>query len=385
MKKDRKIISILFSIEAFMLAVLLIVAFFCTGNFEKSIDGKLEAPKRYGQLFPNSLYLNYFSSNSAYEPTDSQGVEYNYYTFNLTSEGITSNLFNNKEGLTSGLASSSLSDAQMMIKAAPNASNPTILSYGNLYIQNPYLRKNLSLKEVLSEPLQLKKLGTSNEPTVLIYHTHTREAYCVTEADRYNVKAAYNESKDNTKNVVAAGNEIMHTLLGKNIVTHHDTTVHTEQRINGDWKDCYYFGKQTLSSLLETYKEAQLVLDIHRDGVTDPNRDKIRHKTVVTDENGREYAQIMLVVGLNYNASFVEGDEFNPHWKDNFKLALLVIEKLEEKVPGISRGISLRREAYNQNLAQNTLLVEMGFDGNLVSEVSASSQLLGEVLAEIYS
>lgn len=388
MKKDRKILTILFSIEAFMLVVLLIVTIMTTSpssDLRKDTDMDSNVPGH----FHNSLYLNYFSANSSSANSTVVKDAYNYYTFNLTSDGITSNLYTDKTGLTTGLASSSLSESQITIQAAYKASAPTILEYGNLRIQNPYLRKNLSLQEVLSEPLQIKKITGDKETSVIVYHTHTREAYCVTEADRSNVKASYNESNDNTRNVVAAGNDICSVLSTNKIGSIHDTTVHYEKWSNGKQvQDCYDSGIHTLRGLLDKYQEAQLVIDLHRDGVTNPQTDKIRHYTTVRGEDGTEYAQIMLVVGLNYlnnNEVYTEGDEFNPYWKENFKLALLVIEKLEEKVPGITRGISLRREAYNQHLAPNTLLVEMGFDGNLVSEASASSKLLGEVLTEIYS
>ncbi|MBR5279593.1 MAG: stage II sporulation protein P, partial [Clostridia bacterium] len=232
---------------------------------------------------------------------------------------------------------------------------------------------------------KLKQISGLSDTSVVIYHTHTMEAYCKTEADRNNVAKKFNETTDNTRNVVAAGEWIRQMLLRNDINTTHSDKIHYEDRVNGVWQDCYYFGIQTLQDLLAEHIKTQLVMDIHRDGVTDPSRDKIRHKTTVKDADGNEYAQIMFVVGLNYNASYEQNDVYNPHWKDNFKLALLLLEKLEERVPGITRGISLRREAYNQHLAQNTLLVEMGFDGNLVSEVEQSSKLLGEIIAEVYS
>lgn len=392
MKNDRKIILFLFSLEIVMLAILTTVASFRSQPFKLS---KPEMQEEKGMLhsvgatredlFPDSLYLNYFTSQFETTVPDAPESLYNYYTFSFSADGVHTQLYDDDKELTSGITSSTLSDSQLTIRASRNASNPTILSYGNLYIQNPYVRSDLSLREILSEPLTLKKLTKQESTSVVLYHTHTMESYCRTEEDRYRVSNAYNETTDNTRNVVTAADRICETLLAGNIAAQHDITIHREGRVNGVWQDCYYFGVQTLTSLLEANKETQLVLDVHRDGVTNPNTDTIRYKSTVTGEDGTEYAQIMLVVGLNYNASYEKADEYNPYWKENFKLALLVIEKLEERVPGITRGISLRREAYNQHLAPNTLLVEMGFDGNLVSEAEASSKLLGSVLAEIYS
>ena len=62
----------------------------------------------------------------------------------------------------------------------------------------------------------------------------------------------------------------------------------------------------------------------------------------------------------------------------NFKLVFLLIQKLEEKVPGICSGIALRKTPYNQGLAPNSLLVEVGFEGNLVSEAQRSAEVLAE-------
>lgn len=384
MKNDRKIVYFLLGFELVLLSVLMLVAVLRVGNDSEVSSTPVYVP---GAIFEDSLYLNFYTSqyNGEVPKSEENQDEYNYYTFSLSNEGIQSQKHTEGIGLTSGLTASTLTDSQMTIKASSSASNPTIMTYGNLYIQNPYVRSPLSLKEVLSEPLKLKRLSGISDNTVIIYHTHTMEAYCKTEEDRYRVQKAYNETQDNTRNVVTAGEWIRSSLTKHDINTLHDLTIHYEDRVNGVWQDCYYFGIQTLQGLLEKNTNAQLVMDIHRDGVTNPARDSIRYKTTVEDENGTEYAQIMFVVGLNYNASYEQSDSYNPHWKENFKLALLLMEKLEEKVPGITRGISLRREAYNQHLAQNTLLVEMGFDGNLVSEVEQSSKLLGEIIAEVYS
>jgi hypothetical protein len=61
-----------------------------------------------------------------------------------------------------------------------------------------------------------------------------------------------------------------------------------------------------------------------------------------------------------------------------------MIEKLEEKVPGICRQIELRRTPYNQGYAENSLLTEIGFAGNLSTEADATARLFAEVLTDIY-
>ena len=92
------------------------------------------------------------------------------------------------------------------------------------------------------------------------------------------------------------------------------------------------------------------------------------------------FARVMFVVGCDYDVN-----NPNPNWRDNFKLAMLMLEMLEEKVPGITRGISMRKDPYNTNLADRGILIEIGFNGNLISEVVNTSEIVADVLGEIYS
>ena len=102
--------------------------------------------------------------------------------------------------------------------------------------------------------------------------------------------------------------------------------------------------------------------------------------------DGEKYAKIMFVIGLDYSSERGEYSyETNPYWKENFKLVFLLLEKLEEKCPGITYGIALRRTPYNQNLSPNSLLAEIGFEGNLASEAARTAGLLAETVAEVYS
>lgn len=64
----------------------------------------------------------------------------------------------------------------------------------------------------------------------------------------------------------------------------------------------------------------------------------------VIQAGGVAYAPFSFVIGLDWDAATGERSEsVNPYWEDNFKLCMLVMEKLEEKVPGIVRQIDLRR------------------------------------------
>lgn len=387
MKNDGKIIISLFIIELFLLSILTSIAatrakkiaFMDLSDY--SLEEQLDSVRAFKrQCFSDSLYLNYHMSD--YDDIENAEPKelYNYYTFSFTEEGIQANFHRNKDGLTSGLLSSTVEEDLLMIKACgKNSTEATELSFGNLTILNPYLKRNLSLQEVLEEPLVLRKLSGIHDVSVFMYHTHTEEGYCLSEADQRNSKWD-GATSDSTQNVVGVSQTMCSILESYDIHGFADATRH--QRGPNSTYD-YSQSRKTLIRLLEEYQQAELALDIHRDAAGMSNG---RHYgPVVTDENGVNYAQVMFVLGLNYDTGGNPDDRNNPYWKENFKLALLMIAKLEERVPGICRGISIRTNPYNQDLAKNTLLTEIGFNGNLVSEAQATGRLMAEILAEIYS
>ncbi len=244
------------------------------------------------------------------------------------------------------------------------------LTFGSLRLVNDYVEDPIDIKKILNTPLIIKP-QKADKPNILIYHTHTSEGYCLTEEDKLN---NVNTSSDTEINVVKPGNIITQILNSKyGINTLHDVTVHDK---GYNHNIAYDLSKKTISDILKDNDTIKLSIDIHRDGANIGNK---KFGPIVT-YNNKDYAQIMFVIGSDYDIN-----NANPNWEENFKLAMLLNEKLQEKVPGISKGISMRRDPYNENVAEKGLLIEIGFNGNLVSEVSATAEILGEVIGEIFS
>ena len=70
----------------------------------------------------------------------------------------------------------------------------------------------------------------------------------------------------------------------------------------------------------------------------------------------------MFVVGTN--ATGLE----HPEWRENLKLAITLQSMLDERYPGLTRPIYISKNRYNQHLSKGALIVEIGGDGNLISE-----------------
>ena len=141
-----------------------------------------------------------------------------------------------------------------------------------VYIQNPYLNKNLSLKDVLSEPLTLKKLDGSGTPQVMIYHTHTSETYELLDRGYYtNERSTRSDNKE--ENMVRIGEEICKTLESNGF-----KTIHVKTTFDTEYNGAYDRSLLEVSKIIKENPSIQIALDIHRGTIY--QKDGTRIKTV---------------------------------------------------------------------------------------------------------
>ncbi|MDQ2087537.1 stage II sporulation protein P [Herbivorax sp. ANBcel31] len=232
-------------------------------------------------------------------------------------------------------------------------------------INNHQTNYNIDIKKLMEEPLKLdfEKKG----PEVLIYHTHTTESF-LKDLGQLSQRGIPNRTTDATNNVVRVGEELAQILRKKyNIEVIHNSTIHNYPSDVG----AYGRSLNTASNILNSYPSIQIVLDIHRDGI---DGDKLR---AVTEIDGKKVAKIMFVVGTD--ASGLN----HPEWEENLKLAVTLQNILNQKHSGITRPIYMSQHRYNQHLTNGALLVEIGGDGNLISECLESTKYLAEAIDEV--
>lgn len=241
------------------------------------------------------------------------------------------------------------------------------VSYEKVFVKNSSGLK-IDLKYFLGAklPYTVKK---NAEPQVLIMHTHTTETFMENDAEYY-TDAFTSRSRDKSKNMVFVGNIVAEKLNAAGVKTLHDTTEHDYPKYTGS----YSRAADTICGYLKKYPDIKIVLDLHRDAISSGN-DKIKP---VTKINGKKAAQVMIVMGSQ------SGDVSNfPDWQENFKLAVKLQQKLEEKYPTLARPLSLMSRNYNESLTKGSLLIEFGSDANSLSEVRYSAELVGNCLAEL--
>lgn len=247
------------------------------------------------------------------------------------------------------------------------------MSSGSEFVDGVAIRNKSSTQVDIAEMLAHRPdihIADTDEPQVLIMHTHTTECYMEYDAGFYN-ETDPTRTQDETKNVVAVGEVIAAQLRAAGIGVVHDTTVHDYPKYNG----AYDRSKATVEKNLEQYPTIQVVLDIHRDSIQRDSSTKVKPTAEI---DGKKAAQMMIIAGmLNTNSTP------HPDWQENLSLGMRLQQTLNNTYEGLMRPLSMVNSRYNQQLTHGSLLVEMGSEANTLQEALYSGQMLGRALVEV--
>ena len=207
----------------------------------------------------------------------------------------------------------------------------------------------------------------TEEPAVLILHTHATESY-TKEGEDYEETSAF-RTLDEDYNMISVGEHLRSLLEEGGVGVIHDRDLHDYPSYNGSYSNA----RKALNRYRKEYPELLLVLDLHRDASGD---DKNQMRTLA-EVDGAEAAQIMFVIGTG--SSGIQ----NPHWKENLALALKLQVQMERIAPGICRNVNLRAQRFNQDLQAGTLLVEVGAAGNTHTEALRAVEVLAQAILDL--
>ncbi len=214
--------------------------------------------------------------------------------------------------------------------------------------------------DVMPNEIKLEILGYANDgpkefhvgaqgPQILIYHTHTREAYRQTVVDAY-AEIGESQTLQQSQSVVAAGEVLKAELERYGFSVIHDTTDHVPPAQNTS----YSRSLETMKRYQKEYPTLRIFIDVHRDSSTD-----------VTDfvtVNGEECARMMFVVDNG------EGYDIKPDYESNYKLAQAITNELEKIHNGFTRPIRIKSHSHNQNISDMCLLIELGHNANTLEQ-----------------
>ena len=207
----------------------------------------------------------------------------------------------------------------------------------------------------------------SPEPQVLIVHTHATESFEPYQRDYFDGEFPF-RSRDSRYNMVAVGTALAESLAKNGISVVHDGTLHDYPAYTG----AYDRSEETIRSILEEYPSIKVVIDLHRDAISEADGSRI---APVTEINGRSAAQLMIISGC-------DDGRFNmPHYMENFKLAALIQNSTEIMYPSLARAVLFDYRNYNQHITTGSLLIEIGTHANSLDEAIYTAELLGESMA----
>ena len=241
----------------------------------------------------------------------------------------------------------------------PTVAAPTFSSADAKLVKvNSYCGYTTDVPAWLETPLSWDLQQTA--PTVLILHSHATECYADGEKTNY-------RTQDTDKNMVSVGDALGAKLEAAGIRVLHDRSLHDSPSYNAAYEN----SRASAKAYLEEYPSISLVLDLHRDAVTDSDGKQIKY-TLQT--NAGTAAKMMFVVGTD------AGGLRHNNWPENMSLAVKLMTLLQRENPGICRPISFRTQRFNQDLSTGALLIEMGSAGNSRQEVLVAAELLADAI-----
>lgn len=198
-------------------------------------------------------------------------------------------------------------------------------------------------------------------PTVLIYHTHTTEAYRQAAGAEYEESGSW-RTADEKNNVIAVGEVLKESLEDYGFTVIHDKTNHEPPKLT----TAYDRSSVTMQKYYEEYPEIDVFIDLHRDA----RNAEVKDDYVTVD--GKECAKMMFVVGKGENFSE------KPNFAYNYGFAARMNEELKGVNEGLVRNICVKSGRYNQHIGDICCLIEIGHNMNTLEQAKNSAKLFAE-------
>lgn len=222
--------------------------------------------------------------------------------------------------------------------------------------------EQLNVDDLMSRSMKLEQ--TKNGPKILIFHTHSQEAFA-------------DSTSDTETTIVGMGRYLSELLNAKGIETLHHAGVYDLIQGKLDRSKAYQMAEAGVKEILNQNPSIEVVIDLHRDGVPDTTH-------LVTEVNGKKVGKIMFFNGLsrtkkNGDIAYLK----NPYIQENLSFSFQMQLAAQRLYPGFTRRIYLKGYRYSLHMMPKSLLIEAGAQTNTVEEMKKSMELLANVLVEV--
>lgn len=203
----------------------------------------------------------------------------------------------------------------------------------------------------------------SKDKTILIYHTHTHEAYAQSPDDPYEEVSAF-RTMDGRHSVIRVGEALAENLRAMGYTVVHDTADYEQNDIATAYE-------RSLAALQSHREPFDLYIDLHRDAYTGQH--------TASEQEDVSCAQVMFVVGTG--ESFAE----KPDYEANLAFARLATGAMNRRMSGSTRPVLTTDQRYNQHVGCPSVLIEVGHHENTLAEALQAVEVLAYALDEAMS
>ena len=200
----------------------------------------------------------------------------------------------------------------------------------------------------------------ADAPSVLIYHTHTHEAYEQVSDDPYVALEAW-RTADDDHSIVRVGEALAGHLRAHGFDVVHDITDHE----GNDLPTAYTRSLQTLQGYQRRF---DLYIDLHRDAYSEgmPLR--------FIAEDGTPCARPMVLIGNGV------GFDEKPFYEENLAFAKALTRRIDRACPGLCRSVLVKDGRYNQHIGVFSILIEIGHNRNTLDEAINTTAYVANAL-----
>jgi stage II sporulation protein P len=228
-------------------------------------------------------------------------------------------------------------------------------------------KKDLPIEEFLQYDFKTDLKG--KKPKILIFHTHSQEAYA---------NSKKGEVDDTIVGVGRKLAEILTKEYGINVV--HDVGIYDVADGKEQRAGSYEKMEPATKSILKKYPSIEIAIDLHRDALA-------KNTKLVTSIDGKPTAKIMYFNGVskeNKNGKpNVLSNLYNPYQKENLAFSLQMFLTTNEMYPDLARRNFIKPYRYSLHLLPKSLLIEVGSTTNTVQEAKNAMYALADVLVKL--
>ena len=223
--------------------------------------------------------------------------------------------------------------------------------------------------EIISDPPQKQK---EEQPfRVLVYHTHTYEAFTATDQYPYTATEKWRTSNPQ-RNVVALGAYLADLLTRAGMSVTHDTAAYEPPSLSSAYE-------RSLKMLEKRTAEGEaydLYIDLHRDAYSEGNGPN------TVEGDGEPVARLMFLIGKGTGQTGAGYDE-KPDYESNLTIAQLLTNRLNMQVDNLCRPVKVKSGRYNQHIAPCCVLIEAGNNHNTLEEALRAMPYLANAICSL--